>query len=36
MAAKIPEVVINLAILGSGLIDFFDISVVVDWFWNGC
>ena len=36
MAAKIPEVVINLAILGGGLLDFDDISVVVDGFWSGC
>ena len=36
MAAEIPDVVINLAILGGGLIDFDDISVVVDGFRSGC
>ena len=36
MAAKIPEIVINLSLLGGGLIDFDDVSVVVDGFWSGC
>ena len=35
MAAKIPEIVINLSLLGGGLIDFDDVSVVVDGFWRG-
>ena len=36
MVAKIPEVVINLSLLGGGLIDFDDVSVdVVDWFRSG-
>ena len=36
MAAKIPEIVINLSLLGGGLIDFDDVSVVVDGFWSSC